>query len=42
MIIKYPNINNHESFVDFIQPDVNDRIKRGIARIINRIGDTNK
>jgi hypothetical protein len=36
--IKYPNRNNHESLVDFIQPDVNEMIKRGIPRIINTHG----
>jgi hypothetical protein len=36
--IKYPKRNNHESLVDFIQPDVNEMIKRGIPRIINTHG----
>ena len=33
--IKYPRRNNHESLVDFIQPDANAMITRGIARIAN-------
>jgi hypothetical protein len=36
--MKYPNRNNHESLVDFIQLDANEMIKRGIARIINTNG----
>jgi hypothetical protein len=36
--IKYPRRNNHESLPDFIQPDVNDIIKREIPRIINTHG----
>ena len=36
--IKYPIKNNHESFADFIQPDANNIIKRGIARLINTQG----
>jgi hypothetical protein len=40
--IKYPIRNNHASSVDFIQPEKNDIIKRGIARIIKTIGAINK
>ncbi len=36
--MKYPKRNNHESLVDFIQPDANEMIKRGIARIANTDG----
>jgi hypothetical protein len=34
--IKYPITNNHESLFDFMQPDVTEIRRRGIARIINR------
>ena len=36
--IKYPNRNNYESLVDFIQPVVNVIIKRGIPRRIKTQG----
>jgi hypothetical protein len=40
--MKFPTRNNHESLVDFMQFDTKQRIKRGNARITNRIGAVNK
>ncbi len=39
--MKYPTRNNHASSVDFIQPETNEMIKRGIARMIKTIGAIN-
>jgi hypothetical protein len=36
--IKYPKRNNHGSRPDFIHPERNEIIKRGIARITRMIG----
>jgi hypothetical protein len=40
--IKYPKRNNHTSLLDFIHFDTNVIIKRGNARITNKIGAVNK
>ncbi len=39
--IKYPKRNNHESLFDFIQPDANEMIRRGMASIVKRSGAKN-